>query len=288
MLVSRILLLATALAAPIVHAQSIVISPPDPDPAAAPTSVPAKPIAFDVVSIKQNKSDSMGGSARSSPDGVTFVNTNMLVQIAPAYGVEMDEVSGLPDWAKENHYDIQYKVAAEDIAAYRKLPRSESQRMTQAVLEDRLKLKVHFGTKEVPMYQLVIAKGGPKLHEAKPGDTYPNGMKAPDGTPISGSGMRMGRGMITGQQIAVSFILNSLKAATGRDVIDKTGLTGKYDIDLHWTPESPAVSPDSAPLDVAGPSIFTALEEQLGLKLEPTKGDIKTLIIDHIEPPTPN
>ena len=113
-------------------------------------------------------------------------------------------------------------------------------------------------------------------------------MKAPDGTPITGSGMRMGRGMLTGQQISVSSILNSLKAATGRDVIDKTGLTGKYDIDLHWTPEPVAASPDSAPLDVAGPTIFTALEEQLGLKLEPTKGDVKTLIIEHIEPPTPN
>ncbi len=282
-----ILLLATALVVPIAHAQSTVMSIPDPAPAMQPAASDTKQITFDVVSIKQNKSDSMGGSARSSPDGVTFVNTTLLFQIAPAYGVEIDEVSGLPDWAKDNHYDIQYKVAAEDIVAYRKLPRAESQRMTQAVLEDRLKLKVHFGTKEVPMYQLVIAKGGPKLHEAKPGDTYANGMKAPDGTPITGSGMRMGRGMLTGQQISVSSILNSLKAATGRDVIDKTGLTGKYDIDLHWTPDSLSAS-ETASTDASGPDIFTALQEQLGLKLEPTKGDVKTLIIDHIEPPTPN
>jgi uncharacterized protein (TIGR03435 family) len=219
---------------------------------------------------------------------VTFVNTTLLVQIAPAYGVELDEVYGLPDWAKDNHYDIQYKVAAEDIAGYRKLPRAESQRMTQAVLEDRLKLKVHFGTKEVSMYQLVIAKGDPKLHEAKPGDTYANGLKAPDGTPIAGAGAMMGRGFFTGQQVTISGLLNSLKGATGRDVIDKTGLTGKYDIALHWVADPHPTSPDSATPEDVGPSIFTALQEQLGLRLEPTKGDVKTLIIDHIEPPTPN
>ena len=125
--VRRILLFATALVVPIAHAQSTVMSIPDPAPAAQPAASDAKQITFDVVSIKQNKSDSMGGSARSMPDGVTFVNTTLLFQIAPAYGVELDEVYGLPDWAKDNHYDIQYKVAAEDIAAYRKLPRAESQ-----------------------------------------------------------------------------------------------------------------------------------------------------------------
>ena len=151
--------------------------------------------------------------------------------------------------------------------------------MKQAVFEDRLKLKVHFGSKEVPMYQLVIAKGGPKLQEAK--------LKAPDGTPIAARA-KMGDGMFKGQQVTVSGLLNSIKGATGRDVIDKTGLTGRYDINLRWSPDPGASSPDGATPDDARPSIFVVLEEQLGLKLEPTKGAVKTLIIDHIEPPSEN
>jgi uncharacterized protein (TIGR03435 family) len=143
----------------------------------------AKPLAFDAVSIKQNKSDGGGGSGRTTPDGDTIINSLLAYQIGPAYGVDPDNIYGLPDWAKNNHYDIQTKVAAEDIEAYRKLNRAEHRRMMQAVFEDRLKLKAHLGSREVPMYQLVIAKGGPKLHEAKPGDTYADGIKAADGTP---------------------------------------------------------------------------------------------------------
>ena len=262
---------------PATHAQPQATPPPTATTQAA--LAPVKEIAFDVVSIKQNKSDSMGGGARTSADGVIFVNTTLLFQIARAYGVELDQVYGLPDWARDNHYDIQYKVAAEDVAAYGKLHGAENQRMKQAVFEDRLKLKVHFGSKEVPMYQLVIAKGGPKLQEAK--------LKAPDGTPIAARA-KMGDGMFKGRQVTVSGLLNSIKGATGRDVIDKTGLTGRYDINLRWAPDPGASSPDDATPDDARPSIFVVLEEQLGLKLEPTKGAVKTLIIDHIEPPSEN
>jgi uncharacterized protein (TIGR03435 family) len=251
-------------------------------------TTPTSPLAYDVVSIKQNKSDTGGGSGHSTPDGEANLNTLLAYQIAPAYGVEPDDIYGLPDWAKTNHYDIQTKVAAEDIAAYRKLHHAERERMMQAVFADRLKLKAHLGSKEVPMYQLVIAKGGPRLHEAKPGDTYANGIKLPDGTPIGGTGAFMGRGSYTGQQVTIGSLLNSIKGATGRPVLDKTGLTGKYDISLHWTPDPGPSSPDSAPPDDAGPTIFGALEDQLGLKLEPTKGTIPTLTIDHIEPPSEN
>jgi uncharacterized protein (TIGR03435 family) len=253
-------------------------------PAPQAVDKPAKPLTFDVVSIKQNKSGDTSGGARSNPDGDIWVNQSLEGIIGPSYGVEPDDVYGLPDWARFNRYDMQFKVAPEDVPAYRKTHGPAEQRMMQAVLEDRLKLKAHLGSKEVPMYQLVIAKGGPKLHEAKPGDTYANGIKAPDGTPI---GMMMGRGMFVGQSVTVSALLNSLKSATGRPVLDKTGLTGKYDISLHWAPDLGASSPDSAPPDDTVPSIFSAVEE-LGLRFEPTKGTIPTLVIDHIEPPSEN
>jgi uncharacterized protein (TIGR03435 family) len=273
------------LAAPAILAQASASS--QSPPTSAP-SAPAKPLTYDVVSIKQNKSDSGGGLGRSTPDGDTNINTLLAYQIAPTYGVEPDDIYGLPDWARNNRYDIQTKVAPEDIAAYRKLNHADRERMMQAVFEDRLKLKTHLDSKEVPMYQLVIAKGGPKLHEAKPGDTYTNGLRLPDGTLMGGTGAFMGRGSYTGQQVTIRSLLNSLKGATGRPVLDKTGLIGKYDISLHWTPDPGPTSPDSAPADDTGPTIFGALEDQLGLKLEPTKGTIPTLIIDHIEQPSEN
>ena len=108
--------------------------------------------------------------------------------------LEPDNIYGLPDWAKNNRYDIQTKVSAEDIEAYRKLNRAEHRRMMQAVFEDRSMSKYTSGSKEVPMYQLIIAKGGTKLHEAKPGDTYADGIKAPNGSPIGGAGAFMTRG----------------------------------------------------------------------------------------------
>ncbi len=272
------------LALPLAFGQATAPTPSTPPQA---EDVPAKPLAFDAVSIRLNKSVGQGGWAQSTPDGFTSVNFPLMGQIGPAYGVEPDQVYGLPGWAESNRYDIQAKVAGEDVEAYRKLGREQKQLMLRAVFEDRLKLKVHLGTKEVPMYQMVIARNGPKLHEAKPGDTYPDGLKAADGTPIAGPGYAMRPGQFTSQQIPVSALLNSLKAETGRTVIDKTGLTGKYDITLLWTPDHGRASGDVPPADT-GPSIFSALEEQLGLKLELTKGSIKTLTIDHIDPPSEN
>jgi uncharacterized protein (TIGR03435 family) len=288
-----LLFLAAALlptAAPTAQAQSIETRSPTvlDRPSAAAAEDPAKAIAYDVVSIHLNKSDSPGGSARSNPDGDVMVNQSLEGMIGPAYGVEPDQVYGLPAWVKTNRYDMQFKVAAEDIPAYGKLHGRESMRMLQAVLEDRLKLKAHLGSKEVPMYNLVIAKDGPKLHQAKDGDTYADGIKMPDGTPVGSSWATMGRGMFRGQQVTVGSLVNSLKSATGRQVVDKTGLTGKYDISLRWMPdEGPPPMLNGEP-DTSLPSIYTVLEDQLGLKLESTKGPIKTLVIDHIELPSEN
>jgi uncharacterized protein (TIGR03435 family) len=274
------LLLTASLAVPDVLAQANSASPP-------PVSVSAS-IAYDVVSIRLNKSNSNDGSARANPDGEIWVNGSLENLIGPAYGVEEDQVYGLPDWVKFNRYDIQVKVAPEDIPAYRKVSRAQGALMMQTVLADRLKLRAHLGSKEVPMYNLVIAKSGPKLHQAKPGDTYADGIKAPDGTPIGGSFVTDGPGMFIGQQVTIDSLLHTLKKATGRQVIDKTGLTSKCDISLRWLPEQGPTPMLNGEPDTSLPSIFSVLEEQLGLKLEPAKGTIKTLIIDHIEPPSEN
>ena len=173
--------------------------------------------------------------------------------------------------------------------------------MLQALLANRFKLAVHRETKDLPGYALVVAKNGPKLHDAKPGDTYPNGIKGPDGQPGQGL-MIMGGlgGPLTGQGINIENLVRVLSQQLGRTILDETGLTGKYDFTLKWTPDDRAGpisaanqgggsrSDDAPSSDSSGPSIFTAIQEQLGLKLESRKVPVEMLVIDHVEAPSEN
>ena len=167
--------------------------------------------------------------------------------------------------------------------------------MLQAQLADSFKLTIHRETKELPIYSLVVAKGGSKLQEAKPGDSYANGLKGPDGRPGGAHVMRMGRGELTAQGIGMNEIAHLLTPQTGRTVVDNTGLKGNYDFKLHWTPDQstpalggPGGGPDSSTSSESGPSLFTAIQEQLGLKLEPGKAPVEILVIDHVERPSEN
>jgi uncharacterized protein (TIGR03435 family) len=227
----------------------------------------------------------------STPDGISQSNIPVKSLIATAYGVKDDLVSGGPGWVDSASYDIEAKVAGPDVPAYKTLSRDQRNQMLQALLTDRLKLAVHPETREMPIYELVIAKGGSKLKEASAGDTYPNGLKGPDGVSHAGM-MRMdGRGRFTGQGIPLANLIDILSRQLHRTVIDKTGLAGKYDFTLEYTPDD--TPRDAGPVhgdspDPNGPTIFTALEEQLGLHLNSSKGPVKTIVIDHIEPPAEN
>jgi uncharacterized protein (TIGR03435 family) len=253
-----------------------------------------KSLSYDVVSIKAAK-DSAEGGGKAMPDGFSHVNQSLPDLIGSAYGTKSDLISGLPGWATSAHYDIQAKVAEGDIAAYGQLRGSQLNRMLQAILQDRFKLVVHTETKDLPIYDLVIANSGFKLHEANPSETYPNGIEGPDGQPVKGPDglprsdvhMVRARGLFVGQRVPVGALLGTLSSSTGRNVIDKTGLTGKYDITLRWAPAEGFASEDTEP-GGAGPSIFTALKEQLGLELQSAKGPVKTLVVDHIERPSEN
>jgi uncharacterized protein (TIGR03435 family) len=179
-------------------------------------------------------------------------------------------------------------VDGADAAELEKLSEDQFKLMFQSFLIDRFKLKVHWETKELPVLALVVAKGGPKLQEAKPGDTYANGIKGPDGKPGGHAGMMMrGRGRLTGQGIPIASMVPPLTQELGRIVQDKTGLTGKYDIQLRWTTDDAAPDSRSAS-DPSAPSIFTAIQEQLGLKLESRKAPVEVLMIDHVDQPSPN
>ncbi|HET6218193.1 MAG TPA: TIGR03435 family protein [Acidobacteriaceae bacterium] len=247
---------------------------------------------YDVASIKPGKSG-MGSTLLFRLDGFTAKGMTLKALMREAYGIENDQILGAPNWLNTQTYDIEAKVDGADAAALERLSEDQRKLMFQSFLKDRFQLKVHRETKELPVLALVIAKNGPQLQEAKPGDTYPDGIKGPDGKPAGHAGMMMwGNGRLTGQGISIAAMVPPLTQQLGRTVLDKTGLTGRYDVELRWTPDNtstPASGPDSGTAaESQTPSIFTAIQEQLGLKLESQKAPVEVLVIDHVAAPAAN
>jgi uncharacterized protein (TIGR03435 family) len=273
---TRTLLLATVLAttaAPILLGQT-------PAPANLPT--------FDVVSIKLNKSGNPYGQLSLKPEGDSFVVTNAPMQriIEFAFNFRRDDlVFGAPDWARNERYDVMAKVAAPDVAAYHALNEEQRRQMLQAIFADRCRMQAHLESREIPAYALVVAKNGPKMQQAGPNDP-PVVVRDRDGNPTQEDALFRIPGQIKAQQVPMRSLALALTASNiGRQVIDKTGLTGKYSFTLQWTPDQQA---ETAPPADAAPSIFTAIQEQLGLKLESAKAPIDALVIDHLERPNDN
>ena len=264
--------------------------------------------SFEVASIKPNHSGS--GMSRTEADGSggtpkdRYIESNTTIKMLICWafagkGISLpsDQVSGGPGWINSERYDIEAKLEDSQVAALAKLPREDRiaqiRLMVQSLLADRFKLSVSDTTVSRPVYALVVAKGGPKLEETVPGSH----------SPIKSGGREMqGRffpGDIRGHGIPISTLARSLSqlGGLGRPVLDETGLKGKYDIELKWTPDNlnspgmtpgPSPSADMAPPDASGPSVFTAVQEQLGLKLEPTKGPVEAIVVMHIERPSEN
>ncbi len=252
-------------------------------PASSNLAIPATLAAstFDVVSIKPHQRDpgpSYGFGWRTAPEGFSAkgITTSMLIVLA--YGLHSpDEVVNLPGWAGSDGFDIRAKTDEETAAALRKLPDAEIDRklqpMLQSLLAGRFQLKIHHEIRQLPVYNLIVAKGGSK-------------MKASTTTGIGGSGMS--NGYISGEGVPISTLAFNLSNEIGRQVIDKTGLSGNYDFKLTWTADEMRAAPDaSAPSD-SGPSVFAAIQEQLGLKLESAKGPVDVLVVDHVEKPSEN
>jgi uncharacterized protein (TIGR03435 family) len=198
--------------------------------------------------------------------------------IVLAYGLHtQDEIVNLPAWARTDGFDIKSKTDEETAAAFKKLPDAEVDRklqpMLQSLLADRFQLKIHRELRQLPVYNLLVAKGGPKI-------------KLSTKAGVGGSGMS--NGYISGDGVPVSTLAFNLSNEIDRQVIDKTGLTGNYDFKLTWTPDEMKAAPDSSASSDSGPSVFAAIQEQLGLKLEPAKGSVDVYVIDHIEKPSEN
>jgi uncharacterized protein (TIGR03435 family) len=238
-----------------------------------------------------------------SPSGFTARNTTLKRVIGVAYGVQDDLISGAPDWVNSEKYDIEVKSpdpAPEDAQKPGNgMGVDRLGLMLQAVLADRFKLTLHRETKDLSVYELVLAEGGPKLQEAKPEYMNPNGINGPEGRLPERRMMKMGPGELTGVGAALQPLVEQLSWQLGRTVLDKTGLTGTYDYSLRWTPgESEAgmlklmggkPAADRSPSSgSSGPTLFTAIQEQLGLKLEPQKAPVQILVVDQVEKPSEN
>jgi bla regulator protein blaR1 len=272
-------------------AQSLTVNPNQPLP------------QFEVASVKPAAPDQRGMFIRPGANGGININ-NMPVKemITLAWRIQPYQITGGPSWIESARFDIE-------ATGNHKLNRDEMPLMIQSLLADRFQLKVHHETKELPIYALVLAnkdgKLGPQLSESKEGSctqfdpSKPPPPPDPGKPPVMGcGGMMMGIDRVTAAAIEVSQLAPMLSRTLGRTVVDKTGLTGKFDINMQWTPDQAQLqslpgggAPPGLPqpqFDPNGPTLFTALQEQLGLKLESQKGPVDILVIDHVEKPSEN
>jgi len=275
-------------------------SQPQSTAAASASAASASLPTFEVVSIKPDKSDSDIFRIEFTPDGVSINGLTIHMLLRESLGVSDNQLTGEPAWLNSDRFNVEAKVSADDVPEFEAMKPKQRWAMLLPVFEDRFALKFHKETKDITQYTLVIAKGGPKMKEASPDNAYADGIKRPDGSPGGAGIMRIGPGVIVGQAIPVANLVRFLSFEFHSPVLDKTGLTGKYDVNLNWLPDEsegmmmrplngpapPAGNPPPPP--TTGPSIFTALEEQLGLKLEAHKEPGEVIVIDHIEQPSAN
>ena len=254
---------------------------------------PAVP-AFDVSSVKPNKE---GGpsSVRVTPGGLLSVtNNNLRNIIRNAWNITNDQIAGGPDWLDTERFDITAKASAP-------FKQDEARVMLQALLAERFGLATHMETRELPVYLLVLARKdgtlGPQMKKADvdcaalfasvtAGGKMPE--RLPNGNLPCGLSVRGSQGLVTGNGVGMEQLARNLTGGVGRIVVDRTGLQGYYDINLTFAPESLPGAPPETASDSGAPSLFTAMPEQLGLKLEPGRAPIAVLVIDRAERPAPD
>jgi len=233
--------------------------------------------SFEVSSVKENKSGVVGARWGARPGGYRAVNAILKRLILTAYEIKQQaQLRGGPAWIDSARFDIEAKnpggaaAPADDAKAPSKLDEHRANLMLQSLLEERFKLAVHHENKEIPVYFLVLAKGGYEESTVK-GPPSPEVHRFGAGGPVTA-------------------ITDSLSSMLGRPVIDKTGITGSHNFQMEVPIEDYPRSPDAFAQAgaSAGAVIFGALERQLGLKLESGKAPVDVLVIDHIEKPSEN
>jgi uncharacterized protein (TIGR03435 family) len=244
--------------------------------------------SFEVASVKRNKSGDQSGRTLLEPGGrLRAVNVTLRQLLVRAYQVQDFQIVGGPGWVNSDRFDIDAKAAGEATS-------EAMNAMLRSLLADRFRLAVHRETRDLPVYALVMARSdkrlGPKLtpskvdcdavaEEAISRGGAPPPVKAGESPPCS-IGFS-GLGQMSARSKTMADVVRVFSQLTQHVVIDGTGLKGGFDFDLNWTP-------DEAPADAGGPSIFTSVQEQLGLKLESRKAPLEALVVDRIEGPSKN
>lgn len=258
-------ILAVVAGSPHVRAQTAAAPPA--------TTADTTPFAYDVISIKPNNSGSGSSSSTSNNGRFSATNVTLKQLLQQTFEIKEGLISGITGPLESARFDIEAKVVNPDPIALKKMTRQQSSQMLLPLLTERFQLKTHIEVKTLPVYELVV-KGGPKFKPSKDQATKDGDMST------NGSNTQV---KITARKASMESLAKALSSRVDRTVINKTGLTGNFDLDLQWSRED---SPDSGA--DAPPDIFTAIEEQLGLKLEPAKGPVDTLVVDHAEIPSEN
>ena len=258
------------------------------------------PPSFDAASVKLNTSSDWRKSIGPAPGGRFIATNNTLRDLLPfAFGVPQImagiRIIGGPKWIDEDRYDITATVRGGWT------PQQMSD-MLRAMLVDRFALVAHRETREMPTYALIVASPSPRLRRSEIDQAACDARRAaiqrreavpplvPSAKPVCPTG-RSGPGSITAIGWSLDALVTTLSAWVNRVVVDRTQLRGLFDFELTWTPDQSVRVPDDAPplaIDPNGPSIFTALQEQLGLKLESARGPVEVVVIDSVQRPNPD
>ena len=219
---------------------------------------------FEVISIRPNRSGAQASDTNTTPGRLSLINVTPLSLILRAFGVLVPQVVGAPDWLSTERYDVIAVTGGDDA-----LTDKSRQPFIQAMLAERWQFRFHRETRSLRVYSLVPAKTGVKLiSHSGPGEYA---MK------VQPSGDHM---LLRSTRGNIPRFVEILSGLTGTLVTNDTALSGEYDFNLEWVQDQNS--------DAAGPSLFTALQEQLGLKLEPARKPMETIVIDHIERPSEN
>ena len=243
-------------------------------------NLPGQKPAFEAASVKPNNSGNDRSSSKTSQrqhGSVTDINVTLRFLILQANELRGFQVVGGPAWIDQARFDVEAKAPA--------IPNPDLHAMMRSLLEERFQLKVHRETRALSVFLLSVAEGGSKMRSSSAG---------PPGGPISTrTNAGAAGGEIVASGVGIALLANTLTSEVGRPVIDKTGLTGRFDINLKWSPSASRNARSAPggldPANVPKPSaVFTAIREQLGLKLEAGTAAVEMLVIDDARNPFKN
>ena len=222
--------------------------------------------AFEVASITQNRSGSLSSSNRMAGETYRATNMSLVALLRSAYAVQLFQIAGHPDWAEVDRFDIDARIESGANAGDWPL-------MLQKLLADRFKLTLHREQRQAAIFTLLVAADGPRL---RPGD--------PSRCTGSSCGLNATPTQIVGENVTMAQFAVRLSRSPGTHVVDGTALSGNFDFTLTWPSDDRFAGAGAS----ANPAIFTAIQEQLGLRLQPGRGPVETVVIDHAERPVPD